>query len=280
MQNIIAVVFDFDDTLAHDSTSSFLDSLGIDVSTFWNKRVDSLRASGWDPIPAYLYEMIQESKSRSASDRITKDRLAAWGKKIEFYPGVQAIFAQLEKQLESINPDAKIEFYLISSGIKEIIKHTKIVKHFSDFWACDFSYNAKGEIEFPRNIISFTDKTRYLFHISKGLIGPEFANKPFEVNRAIPREKLRIPFQQMIFVGDGYTDIPCFSLVKKEGGQAIAVYDPHNKEKWGRAWGFVENNRVSNLAPTDYRKTSSLHHSLVMAVTLVAQRMKLQAALY
>ena len=279
MQNIIAIAFDFDDTLAHDSTSSLLENLGVDVQDFWHKKVDSLRAAGWDPIPAYLYKMIELSKTGKI-DKITKAKLAQFGKQISFYKGVTSIFRDLKTHLRKVNADAELEFYLISSGIKEVIKGTKIAKHFTDIWACDFAYNKNNEIEFPKNIVSFTDKTRYLFHISKGLIGPKYANQPFEVNRLIPSDKIRIPFSQMIFVGDGYTDIPCFSLVKKEGGQAIAVYDPHNRDKWGRAWGFVEDNRVTNLAPTDYRKSSSLNHSLIMAISVIAQRMKLRAKLY
>ena len=252
MQNIVAIVFDFDDTLAPDSTSGFLESLDIDVESFWNNKVDKLRSTGWDPVPAYLYSIIKESQSRPEKERITKDKLVNWGERVQLFNNATNIFEELREHTKEINPEVTLEFYLISSGIGDILRNTRIAKNFKAIWASEFHFNEAGEIEFPKNIISFTDKTRYLFHITKGLIKPEHSNMPFEVNRFVPRNELRIPFHQMIFVGDGYTDIPCFSLVAKNGGRAIGVYDPNNRDNWGRAWGFVEEKRVMNLAPADY----------------------------
>lgn len=279
-QNTIAVIFDFDETLAPDSTSSFLESLGIDVAHFWQERVNRLKDTGWDPVPAYLYMMIKESQSREASERITKGKLMAWGQELKFYPGVTRIFAELKTHLEQINPEAELEFYLISSGIEAVLKSTAIAKQFSDIWACDFHYNDSDEIEFPKRVVSFTDKTRYIFHIAKGLIGAEYESRPFDVNRKVSDKDLRIPFDQMIVVGDGMTDIPCFSLVKGKGGWALGIYDPTNQDKWGRAWGFVEQDRVSNLVPADYRAQSALNHSLKMALSAIATKMKLKSTAY
>ena len=256
MQDIIAVVFDFDDTLAPDSTSSFLASKGLDVKRFWREDVQPLLNSGWDPIPAYLYRMIRLSNSGELS--ITHADLAAWGLKVKLFNGVNTLFRQLRTHLASIHPGVQVEFYLISSGLGEILRNTQIAKHFAAIWACDFEYGPDERINFPKRIVSFTDKTRYLFYVSKGLIGPEYDAKPFEVNRKVPDNQLRVPFDQMIFVGDGYTDIPCFSLVRKAGGVALGVYDPNNSERWGRAWGFIEDGRVSNLVPADYGKSRRL----------------------
>src|SRR5690606_5884316 len=108
-------------------------------------------------------------------------------------------------------------------------------------------YDDSGAIRFPRRIVNFTDKTRYLFHIQKGIVGPSSRNKPFEVNRKIAAEKLRVPFEQMIFVGDGYTDIPCFSLIRRSGGVAFGVWDPKHRDKRSRAWGLIQEGRASNL---------------------------------
>lgn len=280
MQNTIAIVFDFDETLAPDSTSSFLEMNGVDVRNFWQQRVNALKNDGWDPVPAYLYMMIKESKLRPAGERYTREALQEWGARLRFYPGVTAIFRELRKHLAAVNPAAQLEFYLISSGITDIVAHTRIAKNFTDIWACDFHYNRKGEIDFPKRIVSFTDKTRYLFYISKGLIGDSFNSKPFEVNRKITPDKLRVPFNQMIFVGDGMTDIPCFSLVRRQGGKALGIYDPDNQDKWGRAWGFVEHDRVSNLVPADYRSRSALNHSLKMALSAIATNMQTRSATY
>ena len=105
-------------------------------------------------------------------------------------------------------------------------------------------------------------------------------NRPFEVNRKHEPSALRIPLNNMVYVGDGYTDIPCFSLLKKNNGVAIGVYDQENREKWGRAWGFAEDGRVSNLVPADYSKKSALSNSLLMATEAIAKRIKLSGASY
>lgn len=281
MQEIIAVIFDFDETLAPDTTWGFLEHWGADPPAFWREKVDPLVAEGWDPIPAYLYTMIEASRASSVRERITKSRLAGYGKLVRLYDGVTRIFGKLARQAQSVYPDASLEFYVVSSGLRDILLNTRISRNFTRIWSCDFFYHHEtGEILFPKNIISFTDKTRYLFQISKGFVGPEYDNRPFEVNRRVPAEKLRIPFNQMIYVGDGYTDIPCFSLILKQRGIAIGVYDSQRREKWRQAWEFIEEGRVSNLVPADYSKNSALEQSLLMAVTKMANDIALRRRTY
>ena len=275
MQNIIALIFDFDDTLGPDSTSSLLESLGVDARAFWAECA-AFYADGWDPVPLYLYKLLQESQRRKPHDRITRSRLQECGRHAAFFKGVTGIFKLLENHLREANPDAKLEYYLISSGLGEILRNTKIARNFRDIWGCDFTYNTGDEIEFPRRIISFTDKTRYLFQIAKGIVGEEYRGKPFEVNRAVVKEKLRVPFEHMVFVGDGYTDIPCFSLVRKQGGVSFGVYDPENKSNWTKAWKYIEDQRISNLAPADYRKDAALTHNLMMAISTIAANIQLK----
>jgi phosphoserine phosphatase len=278
MQDTIAVVFDFDDTLTPDSTSSYLEFLGVDIKKFWSRNVQNLISDGWDPVPAYLYEMIKLSPELSRA--ITKDSLIRFGKNIKFYPGVTQIFQRIKRYAATISNNVAVEFYIISSGIGEILRATKIAKYFNDIWASDFHYADDQSIDFPRNIVSFTDKTRYIFHISKGVYGKHTRGKPFEVNRKIPSKELRVPVDQIIFVGDGYTDIPCFSLVTKSGGVAIGVYDKENREKWGKAGGFIEDGRVSNLVPADYTSKSALSNSLMMAVESIANRIAIRHSSY
>ncbi len=280
MQNIIAVIFDFDDTLAPDSTSSFLESIGVDVPDFWGRRADKLVSSGWDPVLAYLYEMIRESESKPLGKRISRQKLAAWGKKLSCFNGVTRIFPTLIEHVHSVNANIQIEFYMISSGIGEILRHTRIAPHFTDIWASEFAYDSEDNIVFPKNVVSFTDKTRYFFQISKGIVGAASRLDPFAVNRKVPREKMRIPFDQMIFLGDGYTDVPCFSLIRKNGGVAIGVYDPETRRKWNKAWGFIEDGRVSNLVRADYGRHSSLRDTLLMATDSVARRITLRQSSY
>ncbi len=279
MQEIIAVIFDFDDTLAPDSTSGFLGQCGLDVPRFWQEEVLPLLQDNWDPVPAYLYKMIEKSNSGEI-EPITKAGLARWGAELPLYDGAELIFDRLRQAVRRTNPRLSLEFYLISSGIGDVLRNTKIANEFCDIWASDFDYDSAGVIAFPKRVVSFTDKTRYIFHVQKGIFGPGFADKPFEVNRKIGPEDIRVPISQMIMVGDGYTDIPCFSLVRKDQGIAIGVYDRKNREKWGRAWGFIEDGRVSNLVPTDYSEGSGLSDSLIMAVESIAKRISLASHTY
>jgi hypothetical protein len=169
---------------------------------------------------------------------------------------------------------------LISSGIGDVVRHTRIAHEFTGIWASEFIYDEQGGITFPRRIVSFTDKTRYLFHIQKGIVGPSYIGKPFEVNRKIPEDRLRVPFDQMVFVGDGYTDIPCFSLIRSSGGFAFGVWDPKHRDKRSRAWGFIEDGRVSNLNQARYDDDAELYQWLEEALTSLAGRIALKSRVY
>jgi phosphoglycolate phosphatase-like HAD superfamily hydrolase len=255
MSDVIALIFDFDDTLASDSTSGFLESMGVDTASFWKDEVDPLLSQqDWDPVPAYLYQMIQLSQS-GKHGLITQQRLKDWGARLELHDGVPTLFQRLRAAVRAEQPQVQLEFYLISSGIGDVVRSTPIAHE-------------------------FTDKTRYLFHIQKGIIGRDFRNKPFEVNRKVPEDRLRVPFDQMVFVGDGYTDIPCFSLIRRAGGFAFGVWDPKHRDKRSRAWGFIEEGRVSNLNQARYDEHAELYQWLEEAVTSLAGRIALKSRVY
>ena len=280
MHETIAVVFDFDDTLAPDSTSGYLSQSGIgDLNSFWKKEVAALTNEDWDPVPAYLYKIIEASKT-GRIPKVTQESLMEWGRNLPLHEGVPGLFDRLRKVAKESNPRATVEFYLISSGIGDILRQTLIASEFTDIWASEFSYRVDGEIDFPKKIVSFTDKTRYLFHIQKGLIGPNSRGKPFDVNKKLKSEQIRIPIDHMIFVGDGYTDIPCFSLVKKDGGVSIAVFDTTHSEKWGSAYQFVHDGRVSNLLSANYSEQSDLSIFLGMAVKKLATDIAVSSGTY
>ncbi|WP_428380900.1 haloacid dehalogenase-like hydrolase [Nevskia ramosa] len=270
MREIIAVVFDFDDTLAPDTTSGFISKHGIDAEDFWLNQVNPLYAEDWDPVPAYLHKMIDAGQMNRLP--LSKSELEKWGAEAPLHEGTDTIFKRLRAAVEDTNSNAILEFYVISSGIGDVLRSTKIAHEFKDIWASELHYDEGGKAIFPRKIISFTDKTRYLFHIQKGLIGKSSRGKPLDVNKKIDTEDLRIPFSNMIFVGDGLTDVPCFSLITKEKGMAIAVYDKHHLKKWDRAYQFIAEKRVSTLYSANYADGSDLSNFLVMAVRNLAQR--------
>lgn len=280
MADVVALIFDFDDTLAPDSTSGFLEDIGVDAAAFWKDKVGPLlEQQDWDPVPAYLYRMIELSGG-GQHGAITRDRLQDWGTRLPLHDGVETLFERLRARLHKAHPQVQLEFYLISSGIGDVLRRTPIASHFTDIWASEFTYDDQGAIAFPRRIVSFTDKTRYLFHIQKGIFGPESRNKPFEVNRKVDADKLRVPFEQMIFVGDGYTDIPCFSLIRRSGGVAFGVWDPRHREKRSRAWGFIQEGRVSNLNQARFDEDAELYQWLEEAVESLAAKIVLNARIY
>jgi phosphoserine phosphatase len=279
MQETIAVIFDFDDTLGPDSTSGLLQLLGVDVQRFWKEEVQRLLDEDWDPVPAYLTQMVALMRAGRIPS-LSKATFEDWGKRLPLYQGVTGVFNRLRQHAKAINPRASVEFYLISSGIEEILRATPIAGEFQDIWACQFAYDDSGLASQLKKVVSFTDKTRYIFQVQKGIFGRQVRGRPFEVNRKVPERDIRVPLNQMIFVGDGYTDIPCFSLIRKGGGIAIGVYDRDHREKWGRAWGFIEDGRVSNLAPADFSERSALSDSLHMAIESMAGRIALNARTY
>ncbi len=279
MSDVIALIFDFDDTLAPDSTSGYLERLGVDTAAFWSQQVDALLAQDWDPVPAYLHSMIELSRS-GRHGPITRQGLRDWGATLPLHDGVTTLFERLRQAVRQVHPRVQVEFYLISSGIGDVVRHTPIAQQFTDIWASEFAYDEHDQIAFPRRVVSFTDKTRYVFQIQKGIVGPAFAGKPFEVNRKVPVERLRVPFDQMIFVGDGYTDIPCFSLIRQGGGFAFGVWDRRHRDKRSRAWGFIEDGRVSNLNLARYDEDAELYQWLEEALISQAQRLALKTRTY
>jgi phosphoserine phosphatase len=253
----LAVVFDFDGTLAPDSTTAFLRDAGVNVDAFWGEGVEARVARGWDPVPAYLYGMWRLARDPAHRAMMTRERFRRFGRRMRLFPGVAETFERLRERVRARAPSADVEYYLISSGIGEILRATEVADRFTRISASDFHYDETGTIEFPCNIVSFTDKTRYLFELSKGVGFDGDHATPFDVNRRIPPESLRIPFRNVIFIGDGYTDVPCFEIVRRNGGVAIGVSEP-GMEGGPLARSLVEDDRVSDLVAADYRPGSPL----------------------
>lgn len=224
-QNIIAVIFDFDDTLTDESTTKLLEHYGIDPLEFWKTQNEVLIAKdGWDPVPAYLKLMLDNVGEDKPLSKLKNSDLRRFGANLSFYPGVARLFSSLRKLVaEHKQSNPSIEFYVITSGLEEIVRGAKIAKDLCGVWGCRFA-EAHGMIAHIKNVVSFTEKTRYLFEINKGL--SDKRKKPYAVNEDVNSADRRIPFSNMIYVGDGLTDVPCFSLLKNMGGKSIGVFDP------------------------------------------------------
>lgn len=260
----IALIFDFDDTLAPDSTSSYLESRGIDVPKFWARHKTLLKA-GWDPIPGYLDMMLRESRLRQPGERFTRGSFKDFGRHLKPREGLTGFLSRIEEVAKNTDESAEVFFFIISSGIGDIIREFGQSDRFSSISACDFSYNELEEIDGIKRVVSFTDKTRFIFEIQKGLFRSA-EHDPFAVNKKVADSELFVDFRNMIMVGDGYTDVPCFSLIEKNGGTAIGVYDREESEKWGKAWGLLGERRVKQMVAADFRKDRGLDDAITLAV--------------
>jgi len=264
-----AVVFDFDDTLAHDSTSEFLLGQGIELSSFWAGHAQRLK-EGWDQVPSYMQLMLDESRSRPAGQRFTRNMLRESGAKLQLFDGVDGFFSRLRANTLAHHPDLELELYVISSGIEEILRGSSVWSELKDGWAGAFDYNEAGEICAVKRVVSFTDKTRFLYQISKGLVGDKARETPFAVNSKT--DNFRIRFKDMIFVGDGFTDIPCFALLQKYGGVPIAVFNRECRDNWGKAATFRDEKRVDHLVAADFTPKSGLDDILQLEIRKIAER--------
>jgi 2-hydroxy-3-keto-5-methylthiopentenyl-1-phosphate phosphatase len=231
--SVLAVIFDFDDTLAPDSTTKLLRTHGVDAEKFWGD-AKKLVTLGYDAAPAYLKLLLDQIGPGKPLGELTNSKLKDFGAGLDgdFFQGIPEIFEDLQKEVARFK-DIKIEFYIISGGLKSILEGSKIIQnYFEGVYACELSGESDdGVLRFIKRCVTFTEKTRYLFEINKGLDPKDTYKKPQLVNRYVSSEDRRVPWENMIYIGDGLTDIPCFSLLDLNDGVPFAVFDPNKKDK-------------------------------------------------
>ncbi len=231
---VIAIVFDFDETLGPDSISFFLKQQKIKPAQFWQD-VNKMVEDCWDPPLAYMHKMFEMHKEGKLD--ISKKALSKTGKSLKLFPGLPGAFSELRNFVRT-NPELKqarvtLEFYIISGGLEEMIRSTKIADEMDGIFGCNFAYDKTGNAIGIKSAISFTEKTRFLHGIRKGVSVTELRKNPYRINDAIAADSQRIPFSHMIYVGDGPSDIPCLSSITNNGGTGIGVSAPFGNFKKG-----------------------------------------------
>ncbi len=267
-QSTIGLVYDFDQTLSpgYMTDEVIFPHFGINGAQFW-KRTDALvDEQGYDPELAYLKTLLD----CLTPDPPTNAELHALGAKLRFFPGLPDFFPEIHATLkpEHVALGIRIEHYIISSGLKELLDGSAVRPHVKAVFGCEFAADKEGRISFPKRVISHTTKTQYLFRINKGLLEPHQ-----DVNDHMPAEHRPIPFENMIYVGDGPTDVPCFTLMKRYGGQAIAVYNQEDETRTSFRKCYQLSGpagRVKHIAPSDYRPSSHLRLLLEEMVSEIA----------
>ena len=270
-QNILAIVYDFDHTLSphYMQDHTILRRAGVDPSEFWPSCTTLIKERGYDQELAYMKRMLDYDGIRKLSNA----DLQAMGPDLTFFPGVPDFFEELNaivQQTRYAEWDIHLEHYVVSSGLKAILDGSNIAKHVKAIFGCEFDED-QGHIHFPKRTISHTQKTQFLFRVNKGLI-----NLDQDVNDHMPEEARRVPFRHMIYVGDGPTDVPCFTVIKKNGGLAVAVYNPHDttRKSFRKCYDLAHHaDRVHFMAPADYQTGSQLRLILEQHLTEMADRM-------
>ena len=247
-QPIVALVYDFDKTLSTDDMQnfSFIPSIGMEPDKFWEDTKALSDKTGMERILSYMYVMIEKCKEKGIP--LTKEFLNKLGKEVRLYDGVTTWFSRINSYAEELG--VKVEHYIISSGNKEIIEGTSIAKEFKEIYACEFLYDDNEIAIWPKVTINYTSKTQFLFRISKGALN---RTDDVKVNSRI--DSRRIPFENMMYLGDGLTDIPCMTLIKEKGGKSIAIYPAGQKEKVSF---LFEDERVNYVCRGDYSANSNL----------------------
>jgi len=265
-KEIVALMYDFDRTLATQDMQNFgfIPSLGMTPSEFWNKTEEFCHKYDTDRILGYMYVMIEEAKKHNI--KMTRAWLKEQGRNVQFYRGVVTWFKRINEY--AANKGLKCEHYLITSGNKEIVEGTAIAKEFAHIFGCEycFSDDTKEPI-WPINMVNYTQKTQYFFKISKGVYKNHEDEK---VNEKTPNR--RIPYRNMIYFGDGMTDVPIMILVKNNGGTSIAVYKDGEEQKVA---SLLEDGRVNFVCKADY----SEKHELEQIVKLIIDNISIQSQL-
>jgi hypothetical protein len=269
-QTIIGIAYDYDQTLSPNYMQDevLFPAFGINSAAFWKKCQELVRECGYDSELAYLKCMLDYL----APDTPSNADLQKLGENMQFYPGLPELFTEIDSVLSPTHKalGITIEHYIISSGLKALIDGCRLRKHFKAVFGCEFAEDSQGKICFPKRTISHTQKTQYLFRINKGLL-----DLSQDVNDHMPPELRRIPFQNMIYLGDGPTDVPCFTVMRQMGGQAVAVYNPNDgtRNSFRKCYQLATHaRRIQHIAPSDYRPGTHLRLVLEEMVREIADR--------
>ena len=253
MRPIIAIMYDFDKTLCTKDMQNyrFIPSLGLKVSEFWDYTNEIQSREKMDSVLAYMYAAIKLSRERDIP--LKRDSLSENGRGIEFFPGVIEWFDRINRFGEE--QGVTIEHYVISSGMKEIIEGTAISSAFKNIFACEYLYGEDGSAVWPKTAVNYTNTTQFVYRINKGVLD---VSNDDDLNRSMPDDSKRIPFTNMIYIGDGLSDVPCMKMMKSYGGRSIAVYQTLDE----KVKELLRKDRVDFIYPADYRENGGLDRTV------------------
>lgn len=269
---VLAICYDFDKTLSPDDMQAqgFIQSVGYDVETFWKKSNGLASGNDMDQNLAYMLMMQQAAEGKKL---FTRGELMKCGKEVVLFPGVKDWFKRICTYGEEHG--VLVEHYIISSGLKEMIEGTDVAGEFKKIYASSFFYNEKGVAIWPAQVVNYTNKTQFLFRIEKGVLD---INDP-GVNDSFAPDEMRVPFRNMVYIGDSDTDVPCMKLVNVNGGYSIGVYNADTKDKT-KVYKMMRENRIKYYAPADYSEGKELDILLKAIIDRTAENEALESRFY
>jgi hypothetical protein len=256
----VALIYDFDGTLSPSNMQEygFIQMAGMKPKDFWEKSKELSNTQNASEILCYMKLMLDGAKHSTM--KLTKEAFKEHGAKVELYKGVLEWFDLIN--CYGKERGVNVEHYINSSGLTEMIEGTPIAKKFKKIYACTFLYDIHGVAVWPGVAVDFTAKTQFLFMINKGI---ENIKDNRLVNDFMPEEERSVPFKNMIYFGDGATDIPCMKLIKQQGGNSIAVYKPNSSKK-SIAEKLIVEKRVDFVCPADYSKNGEIHKIVMLII--------------
>lgn len=264
---IIAIMYDFDKTLAVTDMQnfSFIPRLNLTPQEFWGETEVIRTKFDMDKILSYMYTMILECRKRNIP--LTREYLNSCSEGIKYFDGITTWFERINDYAEK--NDVIVEHYIISSGNSEIIEKCSIAKYFTKIFGCEFIYDdVTKEAVWPKTIVNYTLKTQYIFRINKGVTQD---NDDKAVNEK--QKEKRVPFANMIYIGDGLTDVPSMIMVKENFGTSIAVYPNGQRDKVN---SLFEDDRVNYICKADYSKGSEIETIVKLLIDTIGVRSKLE----
>jgi len=272
-KNIIALIYDFDKTLSPRSMQNYtvLPNLGVEkTSDFWHEVEKETAKENAESNLVWMRKL--KELAEDGQKLITKEYFKKCGRSIEYFPGVKEFFPQINRYVKQASQNRiTVRHYIISAGLKEILEGISIRREFHNIFGSEYYYDHTGKPIWPKVLITDTIKTQYLFRINKG------KEKITEsINEHMPEANRPIPFENMVYIGDGLSDVPAMTLTKKSGGHSIAVYRPDSQKGLNICKGLLKAKRVDFMAQADYTKGKELYGYVTTTLDLIIKRFEFQ----
>ena len=271
-QNTVALVYDFDGTLSPQPMQEYtvLPEMGEDPGKFWEECSEEAKKQNADKMLTYMRLLIDKMEANRT--HISRKDLRKLASGIKYFPGVETWFDRINNYVAEKSEGAiKVKHYIISAGLKEILEGITIKKYFEQMYASEYYFDHHDAARFPNVVINDTTKTQYLFRINKGI-----EDIKESINQHTPEEERAIPFSNILYIGDGLTDVPCMTVTKNNGGFAVAVHAPNSNKSVKVCKTLVEGNRIDYFAPANYEEGKKLEQRVKVILDLMVAKIKFE----